>query len=132
RVLIQMDEKFVVPGGAPGKAGDKGKKSAGKGSEQPASAQIPAAPPGYPGNGWQQAPGQGIQPAADSFADKTRQVEAPAIKAPVMKTEPGWSSPPPVKVAPPAAAQSQLSVPLGPTPVPSCVKVGKRIENFAL
>src|SRR5438876_4336604 len=89
RVLIQMDEKFVVPGGLPGKTGDKGKKAAGKAPEQPASAQNPAAPPGYPGNGWQVQPGQGVMPAADSYLDRTRQVEVPTVKAPVMKIEPG-------------------------------------------
>jgi thiol-disulfide isomerase/thioredoxin len=128
-VLIKMDEKFAVPGGGKGGGGDKGKKQAGKPAEQPASAQIPAGPPGYPGGAWQ--PPEQLPP------DKSRIADDPAlvVKPPTMDIKPGWKPQeapvPPVTIAPPVAP-SQLSVPTGPAPVPSCVKIGKRVENFAL
>jgi thiol-disulfide isomerase/thioredoxin len=128
-VLIQMDDRFAV---TPGKDGDKAKKGAGKSTEQPASAQ--GSGPGYPGQDWPQPSPMTNLPKA---ADKTRIAEGPLVKAPAADIKSPWQGVPdaPVTLAPPTPltqSPSPYSVPIGPAPVPSCVRVGNRIENFAL
>jgi thiol-disulfide isomerase/thioredoxin len=126
-VLIRMDERFAV---TPGRDGDKSKKSAGKSAEQPASAQIPANP-GYPGQDWQQPAPVTQLPKA---GDKTRIADGDNVaKLPVVKTNPWQGVPEAVTLTQPTPLPpSPYSVPTGAAPVPSCVRVGKRIENFAL
>jgi thiol-disulfide isomerase/thioredoxin len=132
-VLVQMDERFAV---TPGQ-GDKGKKRADKGAEQPASAQLPANP-GYPGQEWQQpSPSPSPSPMTNlpKTGERTRIAEGDnSAKAPVVKTNP-WQGVPEAPVTltqPTPLLQSPYSVPTGPAPVPSSVRVGKRIEDFAL
>jgi thiol-disulfide isomerase/thioredoxin len=118
-MLIHVNDRFAVPGGP-----DKGKKSAGSLKEQPASAQIP-----MPGIGLPQQ-GPATLPQVETFGDKSRIAEGPvAIKAPLADFKAGPL--PGVTIAPPVP-DSPFSVPPGATPVPSSVRVGQRLENFAL
>jgi thiol-disulfide isomerase/thioredoxin len=131
-VLVQMDERFAVP---PGREGDKGKKRADKSAEQPASAQLPANP-GYPGQEWQQ-PSPSTSPMTNlpKTGDRTRIAEGDSVaKAPAVRTNP-WQGVPESAVTltqPTPLPPSPYSVPTGPAPVPSSVRVGKRIDDFAL
>jgi thiol-disulfide isomerase/thioredoxin len=71
-------------------------------------------------------------PQVETFGDKSRIASegTVAIKPPLADLK--WQGPVPgVTIAPPVP-QSQLTITPGPTPVPSSVKVGLRLENFAL
>jgi thiol-disulfide isomerase/thioredoxin len=145
-LLIAVNDRFALP--AEKNNPDKGKKSAGKSAEQPASAQIPAGPPGYPGPGWQQQHGPSALPPAPLFGDKSRITEQDnlVVKPPAVWVPNPLGSPkdtpqggnnglaPAVKITPPVPQQpsSTLSVAPAAAPVPSSVLVGKRLENFAL
>jgi thiol-disulfide isomerase/thioredoxin len=122
-LLIHVNERFNVPNSP-----DKGKKSAGSTKEQPASAQIP-----LPRPPWQEQ-NPATLPPVETFGDKSRIANETAviIKPPLadVPSQPP-SSAPAVTITPPIA-QSQFSVPTGPIPVPSSIKVGLRLENFAL
>jgi thiol-disulfide isomerase/thioredoxin len=116
-LVICMEDRFAVPDKG---SRDKDKKSAGKSAEQPASAQLP----GYPGKEWQQPPATTLPKGAD--ITRIADGPSPVAKAPTVKINPGQSQ------APPAGGQSPLTIPTGPAPVPSSVRIGRRIENFAL
>jgi thiol-disulfide isomerase/thioredoxin len=115
-LLIRMEDRFAVPDKG---TRDKDKKSAGKSAEQPASAQVP----GYPGKEWQAPPTTQLPRGAD--ITRIADGPVPVAKAPTVKINPGPSQDS-------TGAGSPLTIPIGPAPVPSCVRIGKRIENFAL
>jgi thiol-disulfide isomerase/thioredoxin len=113
-LLIHVNERFAVP-----PAPEKGKKAAGNVKEQPASVQIQA-----PGGAWQD-PNPAMLPPVQTFGDKTRIADlqgAVAIKAPLADFKgQGLAG---------ATIGSPLQQPT--VPVPSSIKVGARLENFAL
>jgi thiol-disulfide isomerase/thioredoxin len=115
-LVISVNERFAVPVNP-----DKGKKAAGNAKEQPASAQIPV-----PAAGWQDK-GQPMLPPVETYGDKSRI----AADQSALATRPPLGAVPSVTISPPVP-QSQSSVAPGPAPVPSSVKVGLRLENFAL
>jgi thiol-disulfide isomerase/thioredoxin len=130
-MLIRVSEDFSVPN--PGKAnGDKGTKKAANSGESPTSVQI---------QGWQSPTypqGPPTLPPPSYGADASKIAGKDTIKLPTMewKAPPlppapkSWQTPPPVKITPPVPPP--LSTAPGQTPVPSCVLVGKKLENFAL
>jgi len=119
-LLIHVNDRFAVPVGP-----DKTKKAVGNAKEQPASAQIPV-----PRSGWEQ-PAPTTLPPVETYGDKSRIADqGAAVKAPLADFK--WQGPVQgVTIAPPVP-QSPWSVPPGAAPVPSSVKVGLRLENFAL
>jgi thiol-disulfide isomerase/thioredoxin len=143
RLLIELNERFVVPS-APSKTKDKSKQSADNSMERPASATLPAVP--VPANPWQQEPAASLPPpppiqgarktqiAEGNYAAAPKSVLGQIPVTPVPNPN-GWTNPsqgPAGLGAPMPAAPSPLSVNPGPAPVPSSVKIGLRLENFAL
>ncbi|HYV34077.1 MAG TPA: TlpA disulfide reductase family protein [Gemmataceae bacterium] len=121
RLNIFVSDKFAVPV-APEKAKtDKGKKSASGVKEQQASAQIPV-----PGPNWQQNPATMMPPPLPPYVDKTKIAEQAdyAVKPPMAEIKGGFGGG--------APGGSPYSIAPGPTPVPSSVRIGSRLENFAL
>src|SRR5262249_30739919 len=96
--------------------------------EQPASAQIP-----LPRPPWQEQ-NPATLPPVETFGDKSRIANETAviIKPPLADMRAQPPGPAPAVTITPPIAQSQFSVPTGPIPVPSSIKVGLRVENFAL
>jgi thiol-disulfide isomerase/thioredoxin len=129
-LLIQVNEKFAVPV-SPDKGksnSDKGKKSTANAQEQPASAQI-----AVPAPGWQQ-PGPTMLPPVPSPIDKSKIADQGGMATRPPLADWKWQGPPEVPTVAIAAPvpQSPFSVAPGPAPVPSSVKVGRQLENFAL
>jgi thiol-disulfide isomerase/thioredoxin len=132
RLVIQVTEKFAVPAGP-----DKSKPKDDKGKKSQANTKDER-----PTSGWQQSPPT-VLPAADIYADKKRIAEdqGSVVKPPTMWTPPPlgssgdkkWEAPIP-KEQPhsPGSPAVVVTVTPGPAPVPSCVKVGVHLENFAL
>jgi thiol-disulfide isomerase/thioredoxin len=131
-LLIHVNERFAVPATPEKSKADKGKKSAKSGKEQPASAQIPIPPmPGWP----QQGPVP-IQPSPGYFGDKTRIAQGHtdiAINPPAVHVPGTWKLPGPESKGPTLPpGPSPYNIVPGPAHVPSSMKYGMRLENFAL
>jgi thiol-disulfide isomerase/thioredoxin len=144
KLLILVSEDFnspVNPGAAqPGKGADKTpKKTTGNPAEVPASAQAPGWTPGLQQAAPQPPPVYGTDPSkiAENYAVRppTVNIKGAPQAPPVPVTTPparspqedhGPSNAPSVKIAQPVPPSTAAA------PVPSCVLVGKKLDNFAL
>src|SRR5262245_16287089 len=124
-LLIRVSEDFnntPLPA-APGK--NQGKK--GTGPEKQASAETP---------GWQMTPQPGYPgPSTTPWPqDKNHKIaDQAAVKPPLADWKMAPANPGAAPI--PGSPSIKISAPTiapGPTPIPSCVLVGKRLDNFAL
>lgn len=133
-MLIRVSEDFTLPGTPlPGKQNDKNqKKPAAPAADAGASLQAPGFPPGV-----QQATPATLPPPNYGI-DASKIAANPAIKPPLASVpgakpaspENAWHTSPEVSIAPPVP--NPLPSASAAAPVPSCVLVGKKLENFAL
>jgi thiol-disulfide isomerase/thioredoxin len=124
-LLIQLNDRFAVPDRSkPGT--DKSKQTTDTSAER-----LPAVPlPSSAGANFQQGAGLPAAPQPP-VGPKTQIVQAEAATLPALEIGPTKAGPGASAVVPPAPPPS-LGAPVGPAPVPSSIRIGTRIENFAL